>query len=131
MRREIKFRGQDVETKKWRCGDYLHIDDDFEICDHSTVFYNRYDVLPETIGQYTGLNDKNGVEIYEGDILSGSNGSVNGYVWPFKQQIKYDKRKTEFNVPTWAYDLEGNYCGDSTHYFEVIGNIHDTPELLK
>ena len=103
----------------------------FFICDWTGVaikkseFYNLFtEVAPATVGQYTGLKDKNGREIYEGDIIGGSNGSINGWEWPFKSEIKWNDEECGFNTPIWG-DM------DSTHYYNVLGNIHDNPDLLK
>lgn len=130
--REIKFRGKRLDNRKWVYG-YLCENTYGEICIQEIVrkVINRFvvpsrlhPVNPDTIGQYTGLKDKNGREIYEGDIISGSNGSINGYEWPFKLLIKWNDKKCGFNTPAWGYM-------DSTHYYEVISNIYDNPELLE
>lgn len=86
-----------------------------------------YEVDPETVGQYTGLRDKNGAKIFEGDICRNTrtgeivsvkwHGTMAGYVW--------SKRKEncclfEFGELFRAYDK-----------YEIIGNIHDNPELLE
>lgn len=81
-----------------------------------------FEAEPESIAQYTGLQDRNGKKIYEGDIIGGSNGSINGYEWPFKLQIEWDKKACGFNTPKWR-DM------NKTHYYDVVGNIHDNPEL--
>lgn len=77
--------------------------------------------------QFTGLFDKQGVEIYEGDILAGVNGSVNGRDWKWgNYEVKY--KNGNHNAPIdW-----GNFENfDSTHWFEVVGNIYENPELLE
>ena len=86
------------------------------------------EIIHETLGQYTGLKDKNGKMIFEGDVVCGINGSFNGCPceWgPFP--IEYDESEAKFRVPLWGTH-ENN---DRTHWFEIIGNIHDNPELLK
>lgn len=140
--REIKFRGKRLDNGEWVYGDLLHIDGscliyfgskdqtaELEIDSNYAIaveiFRDEIAVVdPATVGQYTGLKDKNGREIYEGDIIGGSNGSINGWEWPFKSEIKWNDEKCGFNTPNWGYM-------DSTHYYNVLGNIHDNPELLK
>lgn len=128
MNRTIKFRGKRIDDESWVYGNLFNwyrrtavipiIGDGVR---NGSVIGNEVD--PETVGQFTGLLDKNGKEIYEGDIIGGSNGSINGYLWPFKSEIKWRSQDCGFNTPNWGYM-------DSTHFFEVVGNIHDNPELL-
>lgn len=130
--RDIKFRGKRLDNGEWIKGNSIvRVGDGFFICDWTGVaikkseFYNLFtEVAPATVGQYTGLKDKNGREIYEGDIIGGSNGSINGWEWPFKSEIKWNDEECGFNTPIWGHM-------DSTHYYNVLGNIHDNPDLLK
>jgi uncharacterized phage protein (TIGR01671 family) len=81
--------------------------------------------------QLTGLPDKNGKEIYEGDILSVCNGSINCTPWmdePY--EVKYVPNKG-FAMCMFCWNEKGESEMDSTHWCEVIGNIHENPELLK
>ncbi|MCL2473101.1 MAG: YopX family protein [Treponema sp.] len=108
-------------------------------------------VHPETVGQYTGIKDSNGKKIYEGDIIRYEDLSTYDAV---EESIKKDdpedqiEHEWETVVVKWfgddgypAFDVEPNLADDSNsisclvqsgnYYFEVIGNIHDNPELLK
>lgn len=76
----------------------------------------------DTLCQCTGRKDSKGKLIFEGDIASGVNGSVNGEPWkwgPF--EIKWIEEESTFDVPNWG-TLENQ---NSTHWFEITGNIHD------
>ena len=129
--REIKFRGYDEENKCWRYG---HL---FETVEGIRRCYNivegrevKYYVSPESIGQYTGLHDKNGKEIYEGDIL----GDDKGFVFCIVEHI-CDKRKARFG---WGEEGHSTFSGfffhgysGSPESFKVVGNIHKNPELIK
>ena len=77
-------------------------------------------VRPDSIGQYTGLNDKNGTRIFEGDVL-GHRGVTTGYVIFASAEFMMQGIKFKSITSLKKY----------TAYIEVIGNIHDNPELLK
>lgn len=120
--REIKFRGKRVDNEKWIYG-YL-----FKIWDKCYILWgttnnipNMIEVIPETIGQYTGLRDKNGKEIYEGDILKDKWNTI--YVVKYRNTGFYIYRNNGRN----GYSKIASWNGDK----EVIGNIHDNPEMLK
>ena len=83
-----------------------------------------YMVIPETIGQYTGLTDKHGTKIFEDDIVN-----FKTTAYHFKNcRIKYQSCYARY----CAIDNKGyEYPMDKTFEYEVIGNIHDNPELLK
>lgn len=121
--REIKFRGKRLDGKGWAFGHLVKMWGEWHIIDWNDE-NTAYAVDPATVGQYTGLKDKNGREIYEGDIIGGSNGSINGWEWPFNSEIKWNDEECGFNTPNWGYM-------DSTHYYNVLGNIYDNPDLLK
>lgn len=116
--REIKFRGKSIETGKWLYGCLLCLNkDNVQIwCKEKDGTWN-YVVDPATVGQYTGLRDAKDVEIYEGDVLRAESGKI--YEVIFGQgayRIKHSTRKLLL-VDGW--------------YYEVIGNVHDAPELMK
>ena len=135
--REILFRGKRISNSKWVEGFMysqhfpLEFRDDFYIRCYDT----DYLVIPETVGQYTGLTDKNGVRIFEGDILK-STIKIIDYADVGFSISHYDEedigivewRKDGFMIAhksgTWARSFYG-----SENY--VIGNIHDNPDILK
>lgn len=139
--REILFRGKRVDNEQWIYGYYIKathhwhekgIHEDWIVCRASQnggwfTIQNRYAVIPETVGQYTGLTDRNGKKIFEGDIVvvyARGYHTVCTVSWAETvAHFQLWQVNTIPNTPT-ALNL-GNYdC-------EIIGNIHDKPELLK
>lgn len=134
--REIKFRGR-KSNGEWLYGDLVTTETTDgihkEILPFDKVIFDASEEVEEnTIGQFTGLHDKNGKEIYEGDILSTSN---YGKDIEIGNQIKNVRGSQLYEVKM----LLCNFVLDSkyrSHYliyykdYEVIGNIHDNPELL-
>lgn len=112
--REILFRGKDVK-ENWHIGLLARSGNGWYIS-NSAGSPLAYEVIPSTVGQYTGLTDKNGKKIFEGDICA--------IVGEEKEIIKDD-----IFVVSWEEDCGFNLytCFD----YEIIGNIHDNPEWLK
>ena len=135
--REILFRGKRLDNGEWAEGFYIsHLNachyiipfrtGGFEAIDNSFYVHKWFKVDPSTIGQYTGLKDKNGKMIFEGDILllDDMNGIVNYGTGCFCVKLP-SPNYLYLNNP--AIDMVLNeYPG-----LEIIGNIHDNPELLK
>lgn len=137
--REILFRGKRIDNGEWVFGNF--IEDKWGDDNGNTVYAILQDrvapeiaalwipvrVIPETVGQYTGLTGKNGKKIFEGDIVRNKD-NEKGVV----RRVDYD--------PYSHYVFGGYYCVDKTtalvawkspYQIEVIGNIHDNPELLE
>lgn len=89
------------------------------------LYIYAVEITPETVGQYTGLHDKNGKEIYEGDIVKAL---ING-IW-YIGQVVYEHSGFTIDV-TNNKQLEFGRMGIIEIFTEVIGNIYDNPELLK
>src|SRR5574344_1074109 len=133
--REILFRGKRTDGGEWVYGypvgwqnegvDISIVDSRFGACIDESGNLMMFEapfvtkVAPSTVGQYTGLTDKNGKMIFEGDIVIGEN-----YLFPC-----YDNRKLIIN---WHENIGGFLMSEfNLNDIEVIGNIHDNPELLK
>jgi uncharacterized phage protein (TIGR01671 family) len=140
--REIEFRGKRVDTGEWVYGAF--VPDALETPDNDLItwgFIRRYnrdigkmetiEVARESVGQYTGLCDKNGQKIYEGDVLH-----IEIHNWAKKDDIlssanevvKFQNGKFGFD---WGFRREFKtmdcFCETT---FEIIGNAHDNPDLL-
>lgn len=113
--REILFRGKHSDNK-WYYGS-LTVRNNKKVYISSCGEAFPTEVFPETVGQYTGLTDKNGRKIFEGDIIKANNGHI-GYV-AFAEGGFVKACRCHFNFT--------NLYGDNQ---EVIGNIHDNPELI-
>lgn len=136
--RELKFRGKRLDNGEWAYG-YLvelftevgerYVIDACRHFDRDNYSLDAVEVDPQTVGEYTGLKDENGKEIYEGDILSSE--------YPVKGKrnchpVVWGSGRWEVDhivndcCRAWRGDLNGHHASE-----EVIGNIYENPELLK
>ena len=157
--REILFRAKRTDNGEWIEGYYAKQSNHAcfahelkyqhfifkDVClDFNLGGLQEFEIIPETVGQYTGLTDKNGKKIFEGDILRGFEypfcSNINGEFNYFAEIVWFDDSSafgtyTFKNPKSNVRDIsEGNT--DYLEYFnadkwEVIGNIYDNPELLE
>ncbi len=129
--REILFRGKQVGNGEWIEGYYfkkpkLNDKDTMKHCISDLPPFGSM-VDPETVGQYTGLTDKNGTKIFEGDIIECFSEGV-------RAQGAVQQRKDGMWIiyPAWQKHIMWGLCPDENMQteVEVIGNIHDNPELI-
>ena len=150
--REIKFRGQInnvitdnegnviKEFKSWVYGDLLHRPNGvlhlLTLKDEG--FYENHAIDPDTISQFTGLKDKSGKEIYEGDLIKAPSGRIYAVIfstWKHEEKREFPKVIDLYEHTGWCISLDGvNPC--ELLDFElcqgsVIGSVYDNPELLK
>ena len=153
MERVVKFRGKDVDSGEWRNGSLVTYPNgrcEIVVFDDSEIL--EYEVDVESVGQFTGLHDKNGKEIYEGDVLfvrEWKNLAMGLFDHKEREQFSLEDCKGELlhESQRVVYFEEGSMCAgdyyisalwdkqDKRHQYpifevEVIGNIIDNPNLL-
>ena len=122
MNREILFRGKRANNGEWLYG-YFERMNGYEFIANEKMRRVRERIAFGTVGRFTGLTDKNGRKIFEGDIVD-----YNGA----KYEVVFETRCSAYfgikisHIETWQFCL-----GVPAKLMEVIGNIHDNPELLK
>lgn len=121
--RVIKFRGKRPDGS-WNYGRSIRFKQNGE------VYIQGASVDPQTVGQFTGLHDANGKDIYEGDIL-GTNEKVIGWIKGDVRGYCYDVVYVNHPAGEKYWSLYDTVKHDYPEQIEVIGNIYDNPELLK
>lgn len=132
-----KFRGKQHKTGEWLVGDLIHFRHDVMILPLDADWFDfvprknnpfrlpsdRFVVDPETVGQFTGLQDEDGHDIYEGDIIK------DGVL--FHQILWIDEASAFSRCNLKDADIRTRISRDSARYVKVIGNIHDDKNLLE
>lgn len=137
--REILFRGKRKDNGEWTYGDLEHNGKG------EMKWVNGDEIIPETVGQYTGLTDKNGKMIFESDIIkaylapkifANSSYAIGNVIFEkgtFKVSVRISKNSKVHKLfeeeNATAYSIEHNFL-DRHYVLEVIGNVYNNPELL-
>ena len=151
--REIKFRAKRIDNNKWAYGglvqadDYCIIDQQNELYVEreynfrgDTHFFQLSGVMCDktTIGQFTGLKDKSGKEIYEGDLIKAPSGRIYAVIfstWIHEEKREFLKVIDIYEHTGWCMSLDGvNPCellDSEVCQGSIIGSVYDNPELLK
>ena len=142
--RDIEFRGKRIDTGEWVFGGYMKPSLTALEAVYAVIWDNVKDgsgfgfhVIPETVGQYTGIKDKNGVKIFEGDIIK-----YHDFFWNFDANqihigvIEWQENAARFVGTRYAVDgkpVKPEYGKTALgfHDVEIIGNVFENPELLE
>lgn len=135
--REILFRGKRVDNGEWTYGyycpkPYSHFPCEATIFPSETIDRDWHGerVDPDTVGRFTGLTDRNGVKIFEGDIIKHTQVYLHGKVKSFGY-VKWSTAYACWLAGGYTNGRADMFLGDQSYKLEVLGNIHDNPELLE
>ena len=149
--REILFRGKRIDNNEWSYGDLIQDGRGYVGVWAQTPSAVNYEVEPETVGQYTGLTDKNGKRIFEGDIIrycerfdyqmyqesiedpEAYGGELYSPAFSIGAVVYYTDDFSGFDISNHNFDSNGlsELMCSGDYFYEVIGNLWDNPELLE
>ena len=124
LKRDIVFRGKSIDNGEWVEGT-IHFNGKYILSNkHRNNYHEWVEIIPETVGQYTGMADKNGTNIFEGDIVRESFKGHGRIYHVFWDDDYFAFRAKGEDITYQLDEIAPSHC-------EVIGNIHDNKELLK
>lgn len=144
--KEVLYRGLTTQKPKSHAFNHVWVEGDLIISDGKYYIHPRsnkvrvqgelgqliimHEVIPETVGQFTGLSDKNGKKIFKGDIVR-----CFYQTWftdySLSYVVEWNKKKFCWSLHMLSSEVQNNISEDEHFACEVIGNIHDNPELLE
>ena len=139
--REIEFRGKRIDNGGWVYGSYCHFPNPNILFINDKSEIDAVDIIPESVGQFTGLLDKKSKKIFEGDVIKSLHTDSDRCCrFAFKEftdsligVVVYNERMTKYELKMEdnEFNIFSTEIGWSHEDFEIIGNVTENPELLK
>lgn len=131
--RPIEFRGMNI-SGQWHYGLLCHVANEWFISNEAGQ-PRAYQIRPETIGQFTGLLDRDGKKIFEGDILATENSNPNFDIWDKEYwgytNVIWDDYDLMWRGSNWTWSHSKDGSVYSLEFIKIIGNVYEHPQLLE